>query len=182
MRLFAAIRPPAPVLEHLDAALAPLREGVGQRLRWVPAEQWHLTVAFYGQVPDGAALDVQEALAAAVAGWGSMQLSLHGAGSFSARNLWVGVSGEVARLRALMVECARAPLTEDDSHRAPRPHLTVARVGRRARELDVRPLARALAVYSGPDWTTEEVRLVRSRLGEGPGGAVAHEVIGSVEL
>ena len=46
----------------------------------------------------------------------------------------------------------------------------------------MRPLARALAVYSGPEWTVHEVQLVRSRLGEGPGGGVAHEVIGAVEL
>ncbi|HLS65298.1 MAG TPA: RNA 2',3'-cyclic phosphodiesterase [Ruania sp.] len=182
MRLFAAIRPTGPVLEHLDGALAPLRSGAGQRLRWVPPDQLHLTVAFYGEVPDGAARDVQAALAAAVAGWGSMQLSLRGAGSFSSRNLWVGLAGEVARLRDLMVDCARAPLAEAEEERAPRPHLTVARTGRRARELDLRPLARALAVYAGPEWTADQVELVRSRLGEGPGGTVAHEVIGAVDL
>ena len=63
MRLFAAIRPPGFVLEHLDGALAALRSGAGDRLRWVPPEQLHLTVAFYGEVPDGAAWDVQEMLA-----------------------------------------------------------------------------------------------------------------------
>src|SRR5699024_6699879 len=131
MRLFAAIRPPGFVLEHLDGALAALRSGAGDRLRWVPPEQLHLTVAFYGEM-----------LASAVAGWGSMQLSLRGAGSFSSRNLWVGVAGEVARLRLLMTDCAQAPLAESEPERAPRPHLTVARSGRRARELDLRPLAR----------------------------------------
>jgi|SRR5690625_891971 len=182
MRLFAAIRPPGFVLEHLDGALAALRSGAGDRLRWVPPEQLHLTVAFYGEVPDGAAWDVQEMLASAVAGWGSMQLSLRGAGSFSSRNLWVGVAGEVARLRLLMTDCAQAPLAESEPERAPRPHLTVARSGRRARELDLRPLARALAVYAGPQWSADQVELVRSRLGEGPGGTVAHEVIGAVRL
>lgn len=182
MRLFAAIRPPEPALAHLDSALAELRAGAGDRLRWVPPDQLHLTVAFYGEVPDGAACDVQDMLAAAVAGWGSMQLSLRGAGSFSSRNLWVGVAGELDRLRSLMVDCARAPMAEAEVQRAPRPHLTVARTGRRARELDLHPLARALAVYAGPQWSADRVELVRSRLGEGPGGTVAHEVIGAVDL
>lgn len=182
MRVFAAIRPPEAALEHLQAGLAPLRAGAGDRLRWLPLEQLHLTVAFYGEVPDGAASDLQSTLAAGVAGSGALQLSLRGAGTFSSRNLWIGVAGQVAALRELMADCARAPLTVTGEQRAPRPHLTVARAGRRARELDVRPLARALAVYSGPEWTADRVQLVSSRLGEGPGGSVAHEVIGAVDL
>ena len=182
MRLFAAIRPPAAALEHLDRALAPLRAGPGERLRWVPPDQLHLTVAFYGEIPDGAASDLQSIVASAVAGWGELQLALRGAGTFTSRNLWVGVAGQVRELRELMAAGARAPRTDAHEERPPRPHLTVARVGRRARGEDVRPLARALAVYSGPEWTAHEVQLVRSRLGEGPGGGVAHEVIGAVEL
>lgn len=182
MRLFAAIRPTAPALEHLEGALAPLRAGAGERLRWLPPDQLHLTVAFYGEVPDGAAPDLQSMLASAVAGSGELQLALRGAGTFSSRNLWVGVSGEVRALRALMAACARSPLTHSEDERPPRPHLTVARVGRRAQDLDVRPLARALAVYSGPAWTAHQVELISSRLGEGPGGGVAHVVIGAVDL
>ena len=182
MRVFAAIRPPESALEHLELALAPLRAGAGDRLRWLPPEQLHLTVAFYGQVPDGAASDVQSALAAGVAGSGALQLALRGAGTFSSRNLWIGVAGQVAALRKLMADCARVPLMATGEQRAPRPHLTVARAGRRARDLDVRSLAQVLAVYSGPEWTAGQVQLVSSRLGEGPGGTVAHEVIGAVDL
>lgn len=182
MRLFAAIRPPAPALVHLEGALAPLRAGAGGRLRWIPPEQLHLTVAFYGNVPDGAVPDLQSSLASVVSGSGELQLALRGAGTFSSRNLWVGVSGQVRQLRALMADTARSPLIDEGDQRPPRPHLTVARVGRRARDLDVRPFARALAVYAGPTWTAHQVELVASRLGEGPAGGVAHEVIGAVDL
>ena len=109
MRLFAAIRPPAAALEHLDRALAPLRAGPGERLRWVPPDQLHLTVAFYGEIPDGAASDLQSIVASAVAGWGELQLALRGAGTFTSRNLWVGVAGQVRELRELMAAGARAP-------------------------------------------------------------------------
>ena len=95
MRVFAAIRPPEAALEHLQAGLAPLRDGAGDRLRWLPLEQLHLTVAFYGEVPDGAASDLQSTLAAGVAGSGALQLSLRGAGTFSSR-LGEGPGGSVA--------------------------------------------------------------------------------------
>ena len=35
-----------------------------------------------------------------------------------------------------------------------------------------------LADYRGPQFAVDEVRLVRSDLGKGPGGRAAHEVIG----
>lgn len=182
MRLFAAIRPPESALAHLEGAIAPLRAGAGESLRWVPPEQLHVTVAFYASVPDGAAPDLQAALATAVAGSGELQLALGGAGTFSDRNLWIGVAGQVDRLRALMVDAARAPFADADPQRAPRPHLTIARVGRRARDLDLGPLARALSVYAGPTWTASQVELVSSRLGEGAGSGPLHEVIAAVDL
>ena len=55
MRLFAAVRPPEPVLLHLERALAgvrPLADGAG--VRWSSQENLHLTLAFFGDVPDGA--------------------------------------------------------------------------------------------------------------------------------
>ncbi|HEU5241008.1 MAG TPA: 2'-5' RNA ligase family protein, partial [Ornithinibacter sp.] len=38
------------MLAHADAALAPVR-AANPDLRWVPPERWHLTLAFYGEVP-----------------------------------------------------------------------------------------------------------------------------------
>ncbi|UFU05092.1 RNA 2',3'-cyclic phosphodiesterase [Ruania halotolerans] len=204
MRLFAALWPPPEVLDHLNGALAAVLEpspsGGPPTLRRTPQENLHVTVAFYGTVPDGAASDVRASLAEEAAGAAPVYLHLAGSGSFGDRSLWVGVGGEVAALTDLMQACARAPYVAAEDGppaRSPRPHLTVARAsrrgtperrGRRRREhaaeepSAVRVAARALAVYRGPDWMAEEITLVASHLGEGAGGAPRYEVIDTLEL
>lgn len=67
MRLFASIRPPEEVREHLVTALRPIRDGHGPLLRWADPDQWHLTVAFYGERPTGSVDELAEHIAAAVA-------------------------------------------------------------------------------------------------------------------
>ena len=73
MRLFAAVQPPAHALEHLEGALDAVRGpdeevgGVGP-LRWAPPEDRHVTLAFFGEVPDGAVGEVEDGLAAVATG------------------------------------------------------------------------------------------------------------------
>lgn len=123
MRLFASIRPPEEVREHLVTALRPIRDDHGPLLRWPDPDQWHVTVAFYGERPDGSVDELAEHVAAAVAttgfparGMGSPSLDLHlrGAGSFSGRTLWIGVGGDVGPLRQLMSGCAHDPFAIGD--------------------------------------------------------------------
>ncbi|MGC5629775.1 2'-5' RNA ligase family protein [Georgenia sp. Z1344] len=122
MRLFAAIRPPAEVLDHLELPLTNLRLGAGAPLRWVPPDQQHLTLAFYGEIPDGAADAAADSLAEAAARHAPLDLRLRGAGSFTGRTLWVGVGGDTDPLAALMSDVAGAPYEpehdadEDEEH------------------------------------------------------------------
>ena len=157
MRLFVALRPPAEVLAHADAALAPVR-ATHPDLRWVPPERWHLTLAFYGEVPDekvdGTVAMVERRLRDAR----PCALSFAGAGQFSRRALWLGVSGEVDVLRAT----ARAVTFE---RRPYRPHLTVARL---RGGVDAAGAVESLTTYAGPVWTAGSVHLVSSRLGPSP--------------
>lgn len=175
MRLFAALVPPDPVLDHLEAALDGVRSGPAGALRWVPRENLHLTLAFYGEVADGAVPDLTAALAQVAATERAPELQLSGAGSFSGRTLWVGVGGEVGLVRTLMARSAEVrEAGEDDG--PPRPHVTVARGGRRSRGLDLSGAVRALSVYRGPTWRAGEIVLLSSHLGEGPGGAPRYVV------
>lgn len=128
MRLFASIRPPEEVREHLVTALRPIRDAHGPLLRWTDPDQWHLTVAFYGEQPDGAVDELADRLRLAATATGPLDLRLRGAGSFSGRTLWIGVGGDTTELRRLMADCG----DDDDPRERRRAHLTVART--RARE------------------------------------------------
>ena len=76
------------------------RRGCRQAVRWSARETWHLTTAFYGEVPDGAVPALTGELAELATGVEPYELALHGAGVFSHRTLWVGVGGDVERQRA----------------------------------------------------------------------------------
>ena len=147
MRLFVQVRPSDAALAHLQRHLADVRTSN-------PA-QWHVTLAFLGEVP--AAEPLYDGLTAAAARHAPFQLSLRGGGSFGPRATWAGLGGDVAALRALAAdveEACRAAGAQLEE-RAYRPHLTVGRVDRRL-----------LSSYDGPGWTVREIQLVHSVLGQ----------------
>lgn len=158
MRLFVSLRPPPEVRDHLAHA------AVG--LRTTRVEQWHVTLAFLGEVPDAAPL--RPGLAAAAAASAPLALRLRDGGFFRAPGvLYAGLSGDVEGLHVLAADvgaaCRAAGVEFQD--RPFRPHLTVAR------RLPVD--AGVLAGYQGPAWTARELELVRSRLG----ARTEHEVL-----
>ncbi len=157
MRLFVAVRPPPSAVADAAAAVDPVRLRA-PGLRWVPQERWHLTLAFYGEVPDDEVDRVVGRTARRLGGALEMGLALTGAGRFGGRAVWLGVSGDVAVLRSLAGAL-------DPGGRRYRPHLTVARVRDDTRTAEV---VAALAAYAGPAWTAGAVHLVRSRQGPAP--------------
>ena len=100
MRLFVALTPPREAVAQLWSAAAEVREAQPD-LRWTPSEQWHLTLAFLGEVDDAPRLDLTERLARAAGRCAPLTLSLRGAGRFGDRVLWTRVDGDVERLRGL---------------------------------------------------------------------------------
>lgn len=195
MRVFVSIRPSADARLHLQNALDEVRLTAGQWLRWGDADQWHLTLAFRADLPEGAIPDALDALTAVASGYDPLDLHLSGAGTFNSRTLWIGVGGQVARLESLM----REELLEEVDRERRRAHLTVARVSARAprprrrrtrwsvpepdpAQTLLADTVRALSVYRGPDWRATELELVASHLGQGRFGGPLHEVLGSVPL
>lgn len=157
MRLFVAVVAPPEAVAHLAAALAPVQVRHPD-LQWVPRERWHLTLAFYGEVPEAGLPRVRRRVARAARGAAALSLRFEGSGRFGDRVLWVGVAGQRGELRGLAADVAT-------DGRPYRPHLTVARVRRDGR---TRAAAAELATYVGPGWSAEQVRLVRSHLGPEP--------------
>jgi RNA 2',3'-cyclic 3'-phosphodiesterase len=184
VRLFAAVVPPAEVIDHLDRAAAPVR-AAGAELRWIPTARWHLTLAFYGEVADRDVARVERRGLRATQDGVALDLRFAGGGQFGSRVLWAGVQGDRA---ALLVLAGR--LATDG--RPYRPHLTLARArpdGHRRpavdgdqqpavdgdqqpatlqRGDDLRAAVAMLAPYEGPVWRASEVVLFRSHLGPKP--------------
>jgi 2'-5' RNA ligase len=150
----------------------------------VPPEQWHITLAFYGEVPPARIEELTERLSRAVQRTPTpIALRLSTVGTFPkqpqrARVLWVGLDGDVGALSRLAGRCAgaarRVGLTMED--RAFRPHLTLARA--RGGPADLRARVQRLAGYAGRPWRASEIHLVHSTLG----AAVRHETIGNWAL
>lgn len=166
MRLFVALSPPAAVLDEIGAAVGRVRE-LAPRLRWTSTPQWHLTLAFLGEVEPDALPELTGRLARAARRHEPMPLAFRGAGRFDGRVLWLGVQGGREPLAALAGSVAAAARRSGISieDRTYRPHLTLARSSAPA---DLRPLVDALRSFAGREWVPTEVELIRSRLGQGP--------------
>lgn len=174
MRLFAAIYPPAEELDRLAAAVGALPDTV----RPVPEEHWHLTTAFYGDVPDARVDALTERLARAAARTPAFELRLAGAGTFppqaaKARQVWIGVDGRTTTLTRLAERCVAAGTREGlrMETRRYRPHLTIARA--RASTTDATAMLATLSTYQGNPWTVTRLTLVKSTLG----ATVHHETL-----
>jgi 2'-5' RNA ligase len=167
MRLFVALDVPDTAVQHLEHAVADLRDG-HRALRWVPCERWHVTLAFLGDVTEPSLGPLSERLERAARRHDALSLSFAGAGRFGNRVLWVGLQGDRIALNHLATSVAaaarRAYVPSDD--RMHRPHLTLARG--RTTSADLRPLVAALADYEGPTWQATTFSLVRSHLGARP--------------
>ena len=183
MRLFVAVELPDPVRAALTELVAGLVAGqvaepaadgltalpprLPPRLRLAAPERMHLTLAFLGEVAEPRLPGLRERLGRSAGRHAPMRLRLSGGGRFGGSVLWVGVDGDVERLRHLAGSVAGAArhsgLAVED--RPYRPHVTLARARPPA---DLRRLAALLEGYEGPGWTASEIVLVRSRTGPSP--------------
>ena len=179
--MFAAVVPPAEVVEHLDAFLE-VRRAAGS-FRWVPAEHLHVTVAFFAEVADRRLDDLVERLGRAAARRTSFEAAIAGGGAFPnparARVVWAGLDldehghTELTRLATGARAAASRAGVAVDGQRF-RPHVTLARVGQ---PQEVTSWVRLLDGYHGPTWTVDHLTLVASYLGEGPRGRPRYQPV-----
>jgi len=172
-RAFLAVVPASPALDDVARRLASLREAEPD-LRWLPREQWHLTLQFLGVVDDAEA--VANAVGTAVAPVPQFSAELAGGGAFPsprrASVLWIGVHEPEPLVRlAGAIEDATAELGYRAEERVHHLHVTVARA---RRPQSVRGLVDELGgMGAGPAWTVADVALVASDTR--PEGAVYRE-------
>jgi 2'-5' RNA ligase len=180
VRLFAAVVLPDDIVAGLDAALADHRDEI---LAWTLPEQWHITLAFYGQVEDKRVPDLKARLTRAAKRHSVLSLALDGAGRFDGRTLWAGCSGDVATLRNIARSVVAAgrrvgASSTDDAFRF-RAHITLARA---RRPVDLRPYVAALDAFRSRSWTVDSVTLVRSHLGAGAARHSRYETLSTHRL
>lgn len=174
-RLFAAIRPPAAVI---DALLDLERDIAGAR--WQDENQLHLTVRFFGEIDTRAADDLDAALAQVHGA--PFTLALHGVGHFEskgrAHTLWAGLA-PCEPLLALQrkVEGAARLAGLPPEGRKFAPHITLARLNRSS--APVVPFLAEHAALSSEPWPVDAFDLMESRLT--PAGAY-YETVRRYEL
>jgi RNA 2',3'-cyclic 3'-phosphodiesterase len=180
VRVFAAVALPDDIVADLEAVVSRHRDDV---LGWTLREQWHITLAFYGQVADERVPNLKARLTRAAKRYPVLSLALDGAGRFDERTLWVGCSGDIATLRDIARSVAAAgrrvgAASADDAFRF-RAHVTLART---RRPVDLRPYVAALNAYRSRLWTVDAVSLVCSHLGEGAERRSRYEVLSTHPL
>lgn len=177
MRLFVAVYPPEHVADDFAACVErlrvsqALRDGVNTRV--ASRANWHVTLAFLGDVPDDRWTAAAAAVERAAAQAAPFEVRVTGGGRFGRGRftiLWVGVGGDVPALaglsRGVRRELKRVRLAYDP--KPLRPHLTVARPGDRVDRVVVDEDRAALDAYESPPWTVAEVVLMRSHPGPKP--------------
>ena len=177
-RTFVAIYPPAEAIDHLDAFLDVRREA--GPFRWTHTAHWHLTLAFFEDVPDRSFDALVEGLEAAVGKRSAMQAAIGGGGAFPhvgrAKVLWAGVDVDhAAELEKLAKGCRTAGATAGAPPAGERfrPHLTLARI---SPPIEATKWVRLLDSYRGPTFPLDHIALVASYLGEGPHRQPRHVV------
>lgn len=184
MRLFVAVVPPDDVLDDLDEHLEPRRDA-GPEIRWTDRPQWHVTLAFLGDVPERRLDALTDALARSAARRDPLVLRLAGAGAFpnpyAARVLWAGVEqvrGDLAAVAHGIRHASSSAGASPDGTRFS-PHVTL---GRFHRPTEATRWIRALDAWEGPAWRASELALVESHLGEGRRRRPRYEVLAQLPL
>ncbi|MQS16318.1 RNA 2',3'-cyclic phosphodiesterase [Streptomyces kaniharaensis] len=169
LRVFVALAPPDDAKDELARALQPAYAKYPQ-LRWNRIEDWHITLAFLGELPATAVPLLRSVLAARAASHPALHLALRGGGHFDERLLWSGIDGDLDGLHQLATDVRDlvASCGIEFNNRPLRPHLTLARA-RRDDPTSVPQAAAGLAGFVGRPWPAERLHLVGSKFGRGPG-------------
>ncbi|MBT2468153.1 RNA 2',3'-cyclic phosphodiesterase [Streptomyces sp. ISL-66] len=168
VRVFIALAPPDDAKQELERELRPAYDAYS-KMRWNRIEDWHITLAFLGELPVAAVPLLRQPLADLAAAREPLRLALRGGGHFDNRVLWTGIDGDLEGLHLLATE-VRTVVKECGiafEERPLRPHLTLARARRNDHSSAVAAAA-SLAAFAGRPWPAERLHLVGSNFGRGP--------------
>jgi 2'-5' RNA ligase len=133
LRAFIAVEIPFEIRDAISRTTAPLQKGIGSTVRWVPAENMHLTLKFLGDVSPSNLEMLSQMLRAEAEMFNCFDLRLSGLGSFPnlkrPRVIFIGIQAPPT-LEALQrgIESAARRLGYESEERGFSPHLTIGRV------------------------------------------------------
>ena len=169
LRAFLAIDLPG----SLRAALARYQENLkqsGADVRWGPVGNIHLTLKFFGQLPESEVEPICQAALGVAVGVPPLNLQVAGAGAFpnprSPRVVWVGLAGDLEPLGVLYrrLEAAFASLGHLPEGRPFHPHLTLGRVRSPAGRERLTRMLQEVDPPQCPGFRVGEMILFRSQL------------------
>jgi RNA 2',3'-cyclic 3'-phosphodiesterase len=179
LRTFIAVDIPATTLQSIRQKVAPLRKAIGDSIvRWVPIENFHLTLKFLGDISPDSVDDLTRILRAEADSCPRFDLHISGLGSFpnsrQPRVLFIGIQAE-AGLEALQrgIDFATARVGYKSEARPFSPHLTFGRVRENVTAADqhkVRKAMEEIKIDSLGSARVDSVHLYKSELK--PGGSV----------
>lgn len=144
IRAFIAIELTQQIHQGLDQVISQLKNRLeGSTVRWVRAENIHLTLKFLGEVSTANVEILEKLLRAEAAGCPHFEISVGGLGAFpnahNPRVIWVGVEApsDLIGLQRL-IEAATERLGYMKEDRPFSAHLTLGRVSRNAAPRDAR--------------------------------------------
>ena len=184
VRTFIAIEIPKTVISKIRELQDAIKAS-GFKIRWVRAENIHLTLKFLGDIEESKIVEIAEAVSKTAEEHSPISLKAKGIGVFPGikrpRVLWVGLAGQLEALVKLQTTLDENSIVLDFP-REKRPfkgHLTMGRIKDR---IDVKKLGDALMAFRGFEsetFTAGQIILYKSELT--PSGAVYTKLV-SVSL
>jgi 2'-5' RNA ligase len=178
IRAFIAIELPGEIQEKLGQLIRQVQEHAPKAVRWVPANNIHLTLKFLGNISPSNLNTLIASLQMEALRHRVMQFCVGGIGAFPNRSrprvVWAGVTAPPELLVLQQgIDRETSRLGYPGEERGFSPHLTLGRVSQHANAQEVRQVGDALARMSVGElgWVVvKQLILFRSDLQ--PGGAV----------
>ncbi len=173
IRSFIAIELPEDIKTALSRLQAQLNSGNYPYVKWANLHGVHLTLKFLGNIAVNITGEITRAMATAAANIPPFHLEVRALGVFPNLNrvqiVWVGITGEVARLQQLQqrLESALAPLGFTPESRPFKPHLTLARLSNGASPDERRRLGQLIAgtrFEANHSFSVDAINLIKSQL------------------
>jgi 2'-5' RNA ligase len=172
LRAFIALEIPAKVQKDIYHATSNLRSEIGSLIRWVPAENMHLTLKFLGDISSANVQFLTQMIRVEADSHHCLDIRLTGPGAFPSpkrpRMIYIGIQAP-AELEALQhaVESAARRLGYGSEERSFSPHLTVGRVKQNLSAIDqqkIRHMLEATKIDSLGTARVDSVHLYKSDL------------------